>query len=503
MAAVVIHNSQVRSIRRFRSGLMETLGLAALLAGASIGYANGDSPESTPSKSAAEEPYDDPLASLGSWIWADTTSDSQVCRFWRAFEVPPSKAVRKARLWMTVDNEFILYLDGRELGRGAEWRELFDFDVTPLWSPGRHVLAVHARNSFSFAGLLLGMRIELTDGSVIEVKSDENWRIVPEGSRNWTETTHAESAWPAATIAAPFGSDPWWKTPLRVNVMPVLQPIKLRFWQTGWFQAATISVCGVVIVFSIWLMAELALHNKERLLLQRERARIAMDIHDDLGSKMTQLVLHGEVLQSELAPKSDLRGQLDTICQDARQMLSTLDEILWAVNPRRDTLSDFSSYVCGYVEEALKHTAIECRFDVDSEVLGVALDMPVRRMLLMAIKETVNNAVKYSGATELLLCIKCNGRKLTVVVQDNGRGFDLKAIKPGRHGLKNMAQRMDELGGTCVVVSAPDKGCRVEFTLALKPPRKRPLAWIWKSRSFPAVASENGRISAEESVPNQ
>ena len=130
-------------------------------------------------------------------------------------------------------------------------------------------------------------------------------------------------------------------------------------------------------------------------------------------------------------------------------MLSTLDEILWAVNPRRDTLNDFSSYVCGYVEEYLRHTSIECRFDGDSEVSGVALDMPTRRMLLMAIKVTLNNAAKYSGATELLLQIKCNGRKLLVVVQDNGKGFDPKAIKPRRQGLKNMGGLPSKRAGSC------------------------------------------------------
>jgi signal transduction histidine kinase len=503
----VTHDFQIRSrLRWLWSRLMLSCWVAACLAGALPSHAANDSPQS-PSPPAGEEIHDPPFADLGSWIWADTTSENQVCLFWRAFDVPAGKTLRKARLRMTVDNEFILYLDGRELGRGAEWRELFDFDITPLLSPGPHTLAVSARNSFSFAGLLFGLRLQFTDGSLLEIKSDENWRVVSPEVRGWSQAPRPEPNWPVATIAGAFGSDPWWKAPLNVNVMPVLQPIQLRFWQTGWFQAVLLSVCGVVIGFSLWLMAQLALHKKERLLLERERARIARDIHDDLGSKMTQLVLHGEVLQSDLAPKSELRGQLDVICDDARRMLSTLDEILWAVNPRRDTLDDFSSYVCGYVEDALKHTTIECRFDVDSAVSGMALDMPVRRMLLMAIKETLNNAVKYSGATELLLGIKCVGRKLTVIVHDNGRGFDPKTVKSSRHGLKNMAQRMDELGGTCVVVSAPGQGCRVEFSLALKSSRQPVFAWLSKSKSesFPPVTAETETESApaDRSVPNQ
>ena len=90
----------------------------------------------------ASIPYVSPTNGLGAWIWASNTFDRQTCQLWNSFEIPNSNPVTNARLVMTVDNEFTLYLDGRELGRGAEWRELFDFNLTPLLSPGRHILAV-------------------------------------------------------------------------------------------------------------------------------------------------------------------------------------------------------------------------------------------------------------------------------------------------------------------------------------------------------------------------
>lgn len=274
--------------------------------------------------------------------------------------------------------------------------------------------------------------------------------------------------------------------------MPTLQPITMFFWQTGWFQVTLLTVCAVVILFSFWLMAQLALHKKERILLQRERARIAMDIHDDLGSRMTQLVLHGEVAQSDLPAESGTRWQLDRICQEARDVLSTLDEILWAVNPRRDTLSDFSAYVCGYAQEFLKPTAIQCRFDVEFESSDLVLDLPIRRALLMVIKESLNNAVKYSGASEVLLQIKCRGRRLAVVVQDNGKGFDPGAVTPEHNGLTNMTQRMSELGADCQVTSRPAAGCRIEFALVLKPLHRR-FGWASKPNPPPALTDEAKR----------
>ena len=95
------------------------------------------------------DPANSPTNSLGTWIWATETFDRQVCLFWRAFDLPATNAVKRARLRMTVDNDFVLFLDGRELGRGSEWREIYVFDVAPLLHAGPHVLAVKATHQHS------------------------------------------------------------------------------------------------------------------------------------------------------------------------------------------------------------------------------------------------------------------------------------------------------------------------------------------------------------------
>ena len=375
---------------------------------------------------------------------------------------------------MTADNEFTLYFDGRELGRGAEWRELFDFDLTQLVSTGRHTLAVEAFNSSSAAGMLLGLRVNLADGGIVEIKSDHTWKVAPDGVNGWESRKEAPKSWLPATNMAVFGAAPWWVTPQNVNVMPPLQPIKVLFWQTGVFQLALLSVCCLVILISLWLMHQLALHQKERWLLQQERARIARDIHDDIGSRMTQLVLIGEVAQSDLPDDSKMRPHLDRICEEARGLLSSMDEILWAVNPRRDTLNDFASYVCGYAQKSLAATPIQCVLDVDPEMPVAAFDLALRRSLLMAIKEALNNVVKHSGATELGLQIHWRGQRLVVVVQDNGRGFDTEKTGSERNGLTNIAKRMDEMGGDCLVASKPGQGCRIEFGIPISRLRRYP-----------------------------
>ena len=423
------------------------------------------------------EPYVSPTNGLGSWIWADKTEDNQTCQFWHAFDIPLDAKVAKARLVMTTDNEFTLFLDGRELGRGAEWRELFVFDLAPLLPPGRHVLGIQCFNGSFFAGVLLGLRIDLTNGQSVEIKSDPSWRVVPDGVSRWKTRAEAPADWPAATNIASLGGSPWWTAPEAVNMMPSLKPIKVYFWQTGWFQVSLLTVCGIVILVSLRLMTQLALHRKERFLLQRERARIARDIHDDIGARMTQLVLHGELAQNEECVNPEIRQQLSWFCEEARGLLSTMDEVLWAVNPQRDTLRDFAAYVCKYAEGYLAPTKILCLFEVGPEMSSAAFDLPLRRSLLMAIKETLNNAAKHSGATELRLKIHWEGQHLAVVVEDNGKGFDPAVPKSERNGLANMVQRMKELGGHCRITSQPGQGCRVEFNVPLR--HQRGSIWNW------------------------
>jgi signal transduction histidine kinase len=348
--------------------------------------------------------------------------------------------------------------------------------------------------------MLLGLRVELADGRTVEMKSDTSWRIVPEGVPGWEKKTKAEDEWPAATIIAPLGSLPWWAKPEFVNLMPPLQQIKVYFWQTGWFQITLFSVCVLVILISFRLMAQLAFHQRERWLLQRERARIARDIHDDIGPRMTMLVLHGEEVQSRFPEDSERNSQLVKICEEARGLLVTMDEILWAVNPRRDTLRDFAAYVCTYAQTFLQSAEIQCLFVVDEEMSAAPLNLPLRRSLLMAIKEALNNVVKHSEATEVRMHIQRQGQRLVVAVHDNGRGFETNVAKPERNGLGNMVQRVADLGGTCVVSSEPGKGCRVEFTVPLQPQRRYPLAWLWNINQFSDQPSEAKNARTHDST---
>ena len=169
-----------------------------------------------------------PTNGLGSWIWAPKVADNQTVSLWKSFEISDSSRISRAKLSMTADDKFTVFLDGHELGHGAEWRELFIFDLTPLLSSGQHVLAVKAFNSRSSAGMILGLQVDLADGTHIAIKSDSDWKVVPDDIEDWKKVTQAAPDWQAAVVKAPLGGSPWWDRPLTVNVMPKLSPTEVH-----------------------------------------------------------------------------------------------------------------------------------------------------------------------------------------------------------------------------------------------------------------------------------
>lgn len=412
----------------------------------------------------------DPAWGVGPWIWASETHDKQTCRLWRSFEIPRKSRVARALLRISVDNGYRLMLDGRELGTGSDWRSITEYDIGLLLASGGHVLAVEAFNDNREAGMQFGLKIELMDGRAIEIPSDSNWRIVRADERGWESKREAPPQWGNAVEVSPLlpRSGKWQeRKPTMVVKVPVLLPVELQFWQRGWFQVVLFSVVIAAGLVCLRLMAKLAVQSRAQAMLQRERARIAREIHDELGARLTELALEGEVAQTELPAGSDARARLDALSEKARALSGAMDEVVWMVNSRRDTLHDFVAHACKHARRFLEPTPIRCRLDVEADLPEVMFDLPVRRNLLLAVKEALNNAAKYSGATELFLRIHRHARTVLVVVEDNGRGFDPELADPARNGLSNMAHRMHEVGGECRIISSPGGGCRVEFQVPL------------------------------------
>ena len=244
--------------------------------------------------------------------------------------------------------------------------------------------------------------------------------------------------------------------------------VKPFFWQTWWFRVAVVVLfTGLVFAVARYVtfrrLRSKLLRLEQENALQRERARIAKDIHDDLGARMTQISLLSELTQQALPqPKKAgvLVGQIATM---SRQGIKSLDEIVWAVNPRNDTLPDLLDYAGQYAVDFLQAAGISCRVDFPTTPPPRDIPASVRHGLFLAIKEALHNVVKHAQATEVWLRVSVTDRSLRWVIEDNGRGFDQPPEDTLADGVRNMQQRLTELGGTCSVESRAGAGTRINF----------------------------------------
>jgi signal transduction histidine kinase len=403
---------------------------------------------------------------IGDWIWTTNVTDWQACHLWHAFEIPQNTQVVRAELRMTADNSYTVYLDGREIGRGGDPNSLAEYDLTWLMTPGRHVLAVEAFNDTLDAGVILGLRVKLANGKKVEVYSNPSWRVVTGNERNWRTKRQADKSWFSAQLVG-YAGKAWWQHPYKIIQVLPLQPPVVHFWQQGWVLVILLLACLTVAVLWVRMGLRLAVQTRSKKLLERERARIAGDMHDDLGSGLTQLTLLGELALRETPCEGEARNRLNELCAKARLLLRSMDEIVWTVNPRRDTVKDFAAFISEHAQEFLASASIRCRQEVEEELPAIPLDLPQRRNLMLAVKEAIRNAAHHSGADEVNLKLAVVGNSLKVVVEDNGKGFLPGETQGERNGMTNMKQRLADIGGTFTLNTAPGKGCRITFLLPL------------------------------------
>lgn len=207
--------------------------------------------------------------------------------------------------------------------------------------------------------------------------------------------------------------------------------------------------------------------------LERERARIARDLHDEIGAALTEIAMQADAVRHEVqdVASSDALQLTEGICRSAVSLVRNVDAIVWAVNPANDTLARFAAYLVQSTEQFLEAAGLSMRFHVPSQLPDAPLAGTVRHQLLLTVREALNNVVKHSRAKAVTLSLQLAGGTLAVAVEDDGVGFD-RATAPAdgdRNGLCNMEQRMRDIGGTCVIDADFGRGTRVVLSLPWPP----------------------------------
>jgi signal transduction histidine kinase len=251
------------------------------------------------------------------------------------------------------------------------------------------------------------------------------------------------------------------------------------FYQTMWF--LVLAGAGILggVAFAVRRIAtakyrrQLARLEQQRA-IEGDRARIAKDIHDDIGAGLTQITLLTELARRE---PEQVSAHLERISGSARQLTRAMDEIVWAVDPQHDTFTGLLDYISAFAEDFLHTAGIRCRMDVPLALPAMRVDAELRYNLFLALKEALNNVVKHAKATEVRLRLRIEPGAFTLIVEDNGQGLAAAdgngaatvggdRISSGS-GLVNLEKRLAAIGGRCEIHSAAGRGTRVEMNVAV------------------------------------
>jgi signal transduction histidine kinase len=254
-------------------------------------------------------------------------------------------------------------------------------------------------------------------------------------------------------------------------VLTVLPP----FWHTWWF-ITLISACflGVVVSFVHYVSTQRLQRQweglRQKAALEKERARIARDIHDQVGANLTQVSLLGELVESDKEHPEEVQAHARQISQTALETTRALDEIVWTVNPSNDTLDGLINYICKYAQEYLALAELRYRLEAPEHLPSTPISPELRHNVFLAAKEAVNNVVKHSQATAAWLRLQLEPDRFVLEIEDNGRGVAAGSDNKGRNGLRNMRKRMEDIGGQFEMGAGAEGGTRVRLVAPLQPP---------------------------------
>jgi len=295
---------------------------------------------------------------------------------------------------------------------------------------------------------------------------DHDWAFV--GTRRQAYFTHLPHGRYTFKVVAvtPEGTESVEAAKLSFTIRP-------HFWQTIWFIVIAIftSLAAVTIYLRQHFKRKFKLKVKiieAEAALERERMRISKDMHDELGASLTKISLMSDLAKRNLSIQELLKNDLDEISLASRNVASTMDEIVWAVNPKNDSLEKTIFYIVQYVEDFLSSTEIEFLIDIPDTIPGYFLHAELRHNLFLVFKEAINNIVKHSGADIVKLKIFLTGSVIEFQLEDNGKGIEHGTLNQFSNGLKNMRKRIEDFDGIFEISSIKSFGTKINIQLPMK-----------------------------------
>lgn len=287
---------------------------------------------------------------------------------------------------------------------------------------------------------------------------DANW-VEDQGKADYTNLDGGEYVFKVRATAKP---GIWGNEEARVIIY-----IKPPFWKTWWFYI----MCALV----LGLMAYGIYRYRINELLKRQaiRNKIAQDLHDNVGSTLSSISVYSQVakIYKQQEKSEALRETLEKISSTSSEMISEMNDIVWAINPRNDNMEKILQRMESFARPLLSAQQIQFHFQYDAIVKQLVLEMTKRKNFYLIFKEAVNNAVKYAGCKNIWVNIHYRHHQLQLTVEDDGKGFDAGKVTTANtlagNGLQNMQLRTREMKGTISIESEADAGTKVNLLIPI------------------------------------
>ncbi len=246
---------------------------------------------------------------------------------------------------------------------------------------------------------------------------------------------------------------------ISINILP-------QFWEILWVQIIVFLIFLLIVVVTTKYINTLKFKRKLKLLelekvLEKERIRISKDMHDEVGANLTKMSLLSEIAKKNIDNKKELENYLNQITNTGVEVASSLDELVWTVNPKNDKLDRMIFYIVKFAEDFLSSTDIILNFSIPDNIPEKHLSAEIRHNIFSVIKEAINNSIKHSKCSEINLSFLLEGKRLKIIINDNGIGCDFKSIDNFSNGLNNMKSRIESLDGSIVFSNREPKGVEI------------------------------------------
>ncbi len=258
----------------------------------------------------------------------------------------------------------------------------------------------------------------------------------------------------------------WMDEPYSVNIS-----IHPPFWKKWWFYLLELFLVSGLIIWITRTITQMKLKKEiEKLERQKalsvERMRISQEMHDDIGAGLTQISLISESAKLHSLPGNNIKNELDDIASTSRQLVDNIGEIIWALNPQHDKLDILLAHLREQLHKLIEYAAITCNINFPDEIPVIELNNQQRRNILLVSKEIVHNSIKHSQGKTLSITVVLQNKELLFDISDDGIGFDAARMHNG-NGLRNIRQRVNEIGGCIQIQSEPGTGSRFIYSFPL------------------------------------